>query len=126
MSDNKLTELELLLMQIFWTHGELSVPEMQKHLKEQGKTLAPSSIRTMLGILLKKGVLTRREHGRGFIYKAVAEQGNTQKNILRDIINRAFNGSAFSLISTLLDDNMIKKNDLEKVKELISEAEQGE
>jgi len=119
---NKLTELELFIMKVFWKEGELLVPQLQETLNKQGKELAPSSIRTMLSILMKKGFLDRKGKGRGFIYKAKVEEAKTQKNILKDVISRVFNNSPSSLIAALLNDSMMKESDLDEVTELIKRA----
>ena len=89
-----LTEVELEIMQVVWQRAEVSVGDLQQTLEGQGKPLALPSIRTMLSILQEKGYVTRRGQGRGHLYRAKVPRTEAEKRILRDIVKRAFRGSA--------------------------------
>lgn len=118
-----LTDLELVIMQIVWNNGEVLVEDIRQILEEQGHPLALPSIRTMLGILQDKGYLTRRKVGRGHAYKAIVPQEKAQKNIIKDLVNRAFDGSAMNLVAALLDTRMVSEKELSRVKNLIRQYE---
>jgi predicted transcriptional regulator len=119
-----LTDLELAIMQIVWNNGEVLVEDIRRNLEDQGRPLALPSIRTMLGILQDKGYVTRRKIGRGHAYKAVVPRDKAQKNIIKDLVDRAFHGSAMNLVAALLDTHMVSENDLARVKGLIRKYEQ--
>jgi len=120
-----LTELELAIMQILWRKGEATVPEMQEALAAEGKPLAGPSVRTMLAILQDKGYAARRQDGRGFVYSAAVEKGEADRRILKDILDRAFKGSAAGLVAALVNARMVSKTDLERARQLIEEREKG-
>jgi len=118
-----LTDLELLIMQILWNHEERSVEEIRENLAKQGRDLALPSVRTMLSILKDKGYTTRRKIGRGHAYKAVVPREKARKNILKDLVERAFDGSAMNLVAALVDASMVSEKDLARVKSLIRKYE---
>ena len=118
-----LTELELEIMRIIWKRGETAVEDIRQALDEAGAPLALPSIRTMLAILQEKGYLTRRAEGRHHLYSASVSEHQAQKSILKDIIERAFDGSAMDLVSALVDTRMVSKKDVGEVKRIILQAE---
>lgn len=120
-----LTELELEIMQVVWKDGEVTVRDLSDAFKRAGKPLALPSIRTMLGILQEKGYLRRRPFGRGHAYRATVSAERARKSILKDIIERAFDDSASSLVATLVDSRMVSRKELGKVKRLIERKAKG-
>ena len=120
-----LTELELAIMQIVWKDKEVTVEDIRRQLKKIGRPLALPSIRTMLGILMDKGYVARRPIGRGHAYRAVVTADKAKKHILKDVVERAFDGSAMNLVSALVDSKIVSKKELTKVKRLIKEYEEG-
>jgi len=121
-----LTELELQIMSVVWQKEEVTVDEVREALERQGKRLALPSVRTMLGILQTKGYVTRRAVGRAHAYRAAVSRYKARRSIVRDIVRRAFNGSASSLVAALLGGSVTSKREMEKIKELIRELEKGD
>jgi len=118
-----LTELELEIMRVVWNSGEATVEEIQRALQEHGRPLAPPSVRTMLAILQEKGYVRRRAVGRGFVYGAAVSRKRARHSIVRDVIERAFEGSALDLVASLIKTRMVSKVDLDRVKQMIREHE---
>lgn len=121
-----LTQLELEIMQAVWSQDEIGVEEIRKAFEDAGTPLALPTIRKMLSILQEKGYVTRRVQGRGHIYRALISEKEAHKGFLRDLVERAFDGSATNLVAALLQSKMVSKRDLEKVKRLIAEHEKGD
>ena len=120
----KLTELELTLMQIIWAHArEISVGEIKTALEHEQHPLALPSIRTMLGILQDKGFIERRLSGKAYLYKALIPATTYQRSFISTLLERAFNGSASSLVSALLSKEDVDKEEIDKIKQLISAFE---
>ena len=120
-----LTELELEIMQVVWKQREATVEDIRQALEESGRPLALPSIRTMLGILQDKAYVTRRLAGRGHAYRPIVSAQQGRKRILKDIIERGFDGSALSLVAALVNGGMVSRRELEKVKRLIRQHERG-
>ena len=118
-----LTELELEIMHIVWGRDEVAVDDVRRALEESGKPLALPSIRTMLSILGKKGYVDRRRFGRGYAYHATVSEEEAKNSILKDVIDRAFDGSASSLVAALVSSGMVRRGDLVKARELARKYE---
>ena len=118
-----LTQFELEIMRIVWRDGETTVPELQQALEKAGRPVALPTIRTMLGILEGKGYVARRTGRRRHVYRATVSADQAQKGILKDIIERAFEGSALSLVTALVNGEMVSKKELRKVTEMIEHRE---
>ena len=121
-----LTELELAIMQVLWELGEGTVEDVRSALGRRGRPLAPSSIRTMLAILQEKQYVARRPLNRGFLYRPLISAEKARKRILRDIVQRAFEGSASALVAALMGTNMVSEKERARIKGLIEEQEGGE
>jgi len=118
-----LTELELEIMRIVWATEKATVGDLSEALEDAGRPLALPSIRTMLGILQKKGYVKRRRGGRGYSYRASVPAGQAKKRILKDLIDRAFDGSASNLVAALVSEGMVDADDLAKARRLIRDEE---
>jgi predicted transcriptional regulator len=121
-----LTELELEIMRLIWPQEEVSVEALAQGMTAQGRPLTESSLRTMLSILGRKGFVERRKEGRGYYYKARVGAGEAEKSILRDLIDRVFDGSAMGLVAALVEQGMVDESQLAKARNLIAEREKGE
>ena len=120
-----LTELELEIMQIVWQQGEVTVKALCEKFERSDRPLALPSIRTMLGILQDKGYVKRRPFGRGYAYSATVSADQARTSILKDIIERAFNGSASTLVTALVNSDMVSDGELKKVRQLVKQHEKG-
>lgn len=118
-----LTEVELGIMQVVWGQREITVEELETVLRAEGTPLAPSSIRTMLSILRDKGYVKRKRAGRGFIYWAVVPAEQAERRILKDLVDRVFDGSASNLVAALVSQGMVGRNDLAEAGRLIQKRE---
>ena len=122
-----LTDVELEIMRILWACGETTVPDLVQALAKAGRPLAQPSIRTMLAILQRKRYVSRRAAaGRGFAYRALVSEDETQKHFVQTVVERVFGGSPLALVSTLLRDNVISGKDLARVRRMIRDKEKGE
>lgn len=117
----RITNVELEFMHVLWCLGKATPEDIQKSLSNNGKILSGGSIRKILMILMKKGYVGREKLGKGHIYHAIIGQELTNKNIVNDLINHAFGGSASLMVSTLLGSDEISDEDLEKIEKLIAQ-----
>jgi predicted transcriptional regulator len=119
-----LTDFELEIMRIIWAQEETTVPELQEALRKAGRPVALPTVRTMLGILEEKGYVVRRTGLRRHAYRAAVSARQARSGLLRDIIERAFDGSALSLVAALVDARMVTRKEMQKVRQLIEQTEQ--
>ena len=120
-----LTEVELEFMQAVWELGEVTTDDVLAHLHKRGRKLSDGSVRKVLGILVDKGYLSRRQEGRGFRYSAEVAEGRANRSMIADLVNRAFGGSPALMIAALLDSEKVGRDDLKKIRRLIESKEKG-
>ena len=84
-----LTEVELEFMQAVWQLGECGTEDVRRLLRGQGRDLSDGSVRKVLSILMEKGYLTRRQEGRGFLYRPTVEQRKANRSLVSDLLKRA-------------------------------------
>jgi BlaI family transcriptional regulator, penicillinase repressor len=117
------TELELAILQILWSTGPLSCRDVQAALNPP-RTLAYTSVITMLNIMTRKGYLTRKKSAAGsFIYSPKITERATTGRMLSDLLHRVFHGSASALVLKLLEDKHLKDVELKELRRLVDKEE---
>ena|SRR5579871_1808595 len=119
------TEGELGILQVLWESGPLSVRDIQRILNE-AKPTGYTTVLKLLQIMTEKGLVERDESQRPQIYRARYSQQQTQRQLLRDLLDRAFGGSVKSLVLQALASKRSSKEDLEAIEELLDRFERGE
>lgn len=118
---NTLTEAELRLMKILWRRGESAVTDLVADLPE-GEALAYNSVLTTIRILEQKGYVEHRQEGRAFIYRAAVAENEASRSEVRHVLNRFFGNSRERLLLTLLGDEELSSEELQRLKEAIAAA----
>ena len=113
----KLTGLELQIMQVIWRLGPSNVSAVQEGLEQR---LAYTTVQTMLNILEKKGKLQRRLEGRAYVYSAMVTEARAASHAVRDLVDRMFGGSSEELVMSLIKSKQI---DAKKIAELTRRLE---
>ena len=119
-----LTEAELEYMQILWTAEETHPDAVLEALHKRGRIVTGGTVRNVLITLMEKGYVTRKKIGNKFHYKAKVSEKMAKKSFVRDLLERAFNGSESNIVSTLLDVSKVSKREIEKIKQLITDYEE--
>lgn len=114
------TELELDILKVLWNESPLPVREVRERLAEAGRPLAHSSVITMLNIMHRKGFLRRKKEGKSFLFAPKAEREQVTAEMTRDLMSRAFDGSAKALVLNLLNSAELDEEELAEVRRLIA------
>jgi predicted transcriptional regulator len=114
----KLTGLELQIMQVIWKLGPSNVSAVQEGLAQ---SLAYTTVQTMLNILHKKGKLRRKLKGRAFEYSATVTEARASSHAVSDLVDRMFGGSSEELVMSLIKSKQI---DAKKIAELSRRVEE--
>lgn len=117
-----LTKLELDIMQVIWRQGASNVGAVQQGLAQP---LAYTTVQTMLNILVRKGHLKRKLHGRAYQYSAAVSQSRASRHALRDLIDRMFGGSSEALVMSLIENRQIDSKKLAELSRLLDEEDGG-
>ena len=119
------TKLELSILRVLWESGPRSVRDIQVILSES-KPTGYTTVLKMLQIMTEKGLVERDETVRPQIYRARYSQDRTQKQLLRDFIQRAYGGSVKALVMHALATRKSSAKDLEAIEKLLERFEPGD
>jgi predicted transcriptional regulator len=118
---NTLTEAELRLMKILWRRGESAVTDLVAALPES-EPLAYNSVLTTIRILEQKGYVEHRQEGRAFMYWPCVAEDEAGRTEVRNVLGRFFGNSREQLVLSLLGDEEISAEELERLKDAIRSA----
>ena len=116
------TEAELEILKILWERGPSTGREVLDVLVSDRKR-AYASVMSVLNIMANKGQVIRKPHGRAFIYSAKRPREKTLGKMVNSLLGRAFEGSAASLVSQLLDQSKPTLEELGEIRKAIEEYE---
>ena len=121
---NTLTEAELRLMKILWRRGESAVTDLVAALPED-EPLAYNSVLTTVRILEQKGYVEHRQEGRAFVYWPCVAEDEAGRTEVRNVLGRFFGNSREQLVLSLLGDEEISAEELERLKDAIRSTSPG-
>ncbi len=116
------TEAELGILQVLWEGGPRSVRDIQRVLNESRPT-GYTTVLKLIQIMTDKGLVERDESQRPQIYRARYSQEQTQRQLLRDLLDRAFSGSVKDLVLQALATRRSSPEELEAMEELLDRFE---
>lgn len=120
----KPTEVELEILRALWDKKEATVREVFDVVSEH-RFLGYTSVLKMLQIMTEKGLVERRESGKAHIYRAAASQQETQSQMLRDLSERLFAGSAAQLAMHALTLEPASTDELDEIRKMIRQKKEN-
>jgi predicted transcriptional regulator len=116
------TEAELGILRALWLLGPCSVRDLHRTLNET-KPTGYTTVLKMIQIMTEKGLVERDETVRPQIYRPRFSQEHTQRQLLRDLLNRAFGGSVRTLVMQALATKKSSPEQLEAIEKLLDRFE---
>lgn len=113
-----LGDLQYAIMRVLWTAPDASVADVCQRLPKEHQR-APTTIATMLTKLERKGAVAHRADGRVFLYRAKIREADVQRSMVSDLTERLFEGDAAALVSHLLNEGELERDELARIRELI-------
>ena len=120
--NSTLTPQELEIMKLVWQRGAATVRDVYEALLERRK-IAYTSVMTMMKILETKGYLKKRRQDRAFLYRPAHPKNQVIGGMIREFIDRVFNGSAEPLLVHLVKSRRLREKDLQKIVRMVEESE---
>jgi BlaI family transcriptional regulator, penicillinase repressor len=108
-------------MKVVWRLEEASVREVYETLRKR-RPVAYTTVLTMMGTLEAKGYLKKRADGRAFRYRPARPEGRVITSLVREFVDRVFDGAARPLLAHLVTEGRLTKEEREELKRLIDEA----
>ena len=118
------TELELEILKILWGEGPLRVQQVRDALVGF-RDLAYSSVTTIMNIMVDKKYLSRKKDGPSFVYKPRVSRTVTTERMLKDVVDRAFDGSAAAVMLRLLETSELGKAETKKIRSFLDRQTRG-
>jgi len=119
----KPTETELELLRVLWERGPATVRELHDAVNLH-RPVVYTSVLKILQIMTEKGLVEREESNKAHIYRAAASQEETQNQLLRDLSERLFSGSATQLAMHALAMQPTSDEELDEIRTLIEQKRQ--
>lgn len=115
-----LSETQLELMRVLWRKGEADTQTVCDGLK---KTLAYTTVATLLKRLEKRGVLQTTTRERKLIYKPLVSEEEVLTSMVASLVGTLFKGDSSALVSHLIKEDEINKDDLAKITKMINKGQ---
>jgi len=116
------TDAELEILAVLWSRGPSTVREVHEAITARRPAQYTTALK-LLQIMTEKGLVQRNEKQRAHIYQAARPREWTQRQLAGDLIQRAFSGSAKSLILEVLSAHKTSKRELAKIRRLLDDYE---
>lgn len=116
------TEVELQILRIIWDLGPSPVREIHARLEAEKGTNYSTTVK-MLSVMLHKGLVTRTEGQRPHIYRATVSRAAAGQQMVRDLIDKVYEGSAASLVLQALSSSRPSSEEIEEVRQFLDDME---
>ena len=114
------TDAEIAILAVLWRQGASTVREVHEAL---GKDSGYTTTLKLMQLMFEKGLVVRNERYRSHVYEPRAPKEQTQRQIAGDLLKRAFEGSAKSLVLGALAAQPASGKDLAEIRSLLDEFE---
>ncbi len=112
------TDAELAILHVLWERGPSTVRQVHEALSPAQHTGYTTTLKLMQ-IMARKGLVTRDESERTHVYAAKFGRGETQRQLVTDLLDRAFGGSAASLVMQALRAQPASAEEMAEIQRLI-------
>lgn len=119
----KPTDGELEILRVLWRHGPSTVREVHDELNETKRT-GYTTVLKLMQIMAEKGLARRDESQRSHVYHAQLSEEQTQRRIVRDVLDRAFGGSTGQLVLRALSARKTSPAELAEIRQLLDDLEE--
>jgi len=115
------TDAELEILRVLWELGPATVRQVHEAFSRTRETGYTTTLKLMQ-IMADKGLVTRDESTRTHVYEARVSQEHTQRQLVNDLVDRAFGGSAAELVLRALSSHRASESELREIRKLIDDS----
>jgi len=117
------TDAELEILRVLWKQGPSTVRDVYEELKK-AKPVGYTTVLKFMQIMAEKGLVLRNEEQRTHVYEATAPQESTQRQLVNDLLDRAFGGSAMQLVMQALSAKRATPAEIEEIRRMLDRYEE--
>ena len=118
-----LTTQELAIMKVVWKLDSATVRDVYEHLRVR-RAIAYTTVMTMMKILEEKGYLKKVQVDRAYVYRPTKPRQQVVGAMVRDFVDRVFDGAAGGLLLHLAKDRRLSKDDRATIRRIIEDMEE--
>ena len=118
-----LTPNELAIMKVIWRLEKATVRDVYEALRER-RDIAYTTVMTMMKILEEKGYLKKTRADRAYLYRPSQPRHQVIGAMVRDFLDRVFDGAATPLLVQLAKDGRLSKDDKDTIRRLAKEIDE--
>ncbi len=115
-SRRKPTDAELAILRVLWTRGPSTVREVAEAMGREG---AYTTVLKLMQIMSEKGLVKRDDSTRSHVYKPTSSEDKMQKQLVTDLLDKVFAGSAAKLVLQALDTGKASPEELAEIRQLL-------
>ena len=116
------TEAELEILNVLWAAGPSTVRDVHTL---GGKATGYTTVLKQMQVMVEKGLLARSERFRSHVYEPRVAKEQTQQRLTRNLVQRAFDGSAKNLVLGALSSQRVSASELAEIRKMLDEFEKG-
>jgi len=120
------TDAELEILNVLWQRGASTVREVHEAISRAKPTCGYTTVLKTMQIMAEKRLVRRDESQRAHVYEAQLARDETQRQLIGDLLERAFDGSATKLVMQALSAKQTSAEELTNIREMLDEFERGE
>jgi len=116
------TDRELQILRILWTNGPSTVRRVNEEMEKRQKTGYTTTLKLMQ-IMTEKGLVVRDDSKFQHIYKPAISEEKTQHQVVGDLLEKVFSGSAEKLVMRALSAKKVSATELAQIRKMLDEME---
>ena len=118
------TEAELEILNVLWQRGPSTVREVAEEIQKT-KTSGYTTVLKLMQIMAEKGLVLRDESDRAHVYEPTRPKEQTQRQLLRNLVEKAFEASASKLVMQALSTKRASSEELSHIRKILDDLEGG-
>ena len=120
------TDAELEILNVLWQRGASTVRDVHEAISGTGAGVGYTTVLKLMQIMAEKELVRRDESQRAHVYEARLAREQTQRQLIGDLLERAFDGSATKLVMQALSGRKASAEELSTIRDMLDEFERGE
>ena len=120
------TDAELEILNVLWQRGASTVRDVHQAITRTRPAMGYTTVLKLMQIMAEKNLVRRDESQRAHVYEAQLAREQTQQQLLGELIERAFEGSATKLVMQALSAKQASAEELTSIREMLDEFERGD
>ena len=120
------TDAELEILNVLWQRGACTVRDVHQAIIQTRPAMGYTTVLKLMQIMAEKNLVRRDESQRAHVYEARLAREQTQQQLIGDLLERAFEGSAMKLVMQALSAKQASAEELTSIREMLDEFERGD